>query len=431
MSGMRSLAAITGAVLLAGAQASSVLAQDQCLALVDSLQLAADQAPEVAAAMARLDEAEADYREARSLQRPQVSTFGRSAVGDNGLTSNQLENQVGVRVSQRVWDFGDARLARDAARGRVEAREFDVTDQRQQAAALVAEAYLSKLEALAMINVISERRDYFSRQQQAVDTLLARGGATRAESAQIAAQLAEAEADVLELRFLADRASTRINEYTGLGTDLCGADQADYALDHYLQGVDTVDTAVSAALNGHPAIIARRGSVRSLEAQSARERRARLPIVDLVGIVSYVYDDTREDWEARDRLGVDVSVPLYSGDAIGARQDRAAARLSQEENGLRALQRSVREDAEIAFRRLLSLQAQLVRREAVADSQQAYFEAIAGEFEFGLGTLPDLVDARLGYEQALLDVVGTRHALLRQKLELMRLTARLPVAVTD
>lgn len=66
------------------------------------------------------------------------------------------------------------------------------------------------------------------------------------------------------------------------------------------------------------------------------------------------------------------------------------------------------------------------RRQAVADSQLNYFDAIAGEFEFGLGTLPVLIDARLAYEEAALGVVSARFSLLRQKLDLMRLTARMP-----
>ena len=408
------------------AAVAPAFAQDMCLSLESSLSTAVSRAPEVEAARAVVDEAEAGLREAQSLNRPQVSSFGRTASGDSGLTTNQQDNQLGLRVSQRIWDFGDARLARNAARGQIQQSQSGVQAQEMLAAGIVAEAYLAKLEAEAMIDVISQRRAYFRRQQASVDSLLSRGGATRAESAQIAAQLAQAEADVLELGFLVEQSATRIAEYTGLAPDLCPADEAEGVMDTALRGLDTIDAVVAAALADNPQLAARRGAVRSLEAQSMRERRARLPVVNLVGIVSYVYDDARDDWDTRDRLGVDVSVPLFTGDALGARRDRVSARLAQEENSLRAVRRDLREEAEIAFRRLISLQAQLIRREAVEDSQRAYFEAIASEFEFGLGTLPDLVDARLEYEQAMMQVVGARHELLRQKLDLMRLTARLP-----
>jgi outer membrane protein len=400
---------------------------DQCLAFGESLRIAAERAPEVDGARALQVQAEADLREAESLRWPQLSTFARSGMGDSGLTGSQIDNQVGVQVSQRVMDFGDARLARYAALASVYQHSYNILDQQMQAASTVAEAYLSKLEAEEMVAVISERRVYFGRQQTAVDALLARGGATRAESAQVAAQLAESEADVLELIFQVESASTRIAEFTGRPADLCDVESAGHVMDTYLAGLDTIDLVVDAALSQHPQIGARRYAINNLEARMQRERLSRLPVVEVVGIASYTYDDFREDWDFRDRVGVDVSIPLLSGNAIGARRDRINAQLSYEQSNLRALQRAVREDAEVTFRRTISLHSQLVRREAVAQSQRDYFEAISGEFEFGLGTLPDLIRARLDYERATLDVVSARYALLRQKLGLMQLTAQMPM----
>lgn len=398
----------------------------RCLGFTDGLALAASRAPEVDGARAREAEARADLREANSLMRPQVSTFGRSGVGDSGLTGSQIDNQLGVRVTQRIYDFGDSRLAREAARGGVAQRGFDTREQQNQAAYSFADAYLTQLEAEAMIAVIAQRRAYFVRQHEAIEALLRRGGATRADNAQIVAQLASADAEALELRFTVDRAATRIREYSGQSAAPCAPEAARAALDAQLAGLGNIDAVVASALSAHPRIGAQRSTIRSLEAQRARQARSRLPVVELVGIVSYVYDDNSEDWDTRDRVGVDVSVPLYTGSALGARNDRAEARLSQEESGLRTLQRNLSEEAEVAFRRSISLQAQLLRREAVAESQLDYFEAISGEFELGLGTLPVLIDARLAYEEAALDVVAARFSLLRQKLDLMRLTARMP-----
>lgn len=399
--------------------------QETCLTFADGLGLAVDGAPEIDAAQARSAGAEAALREARALRRPQVSTFGRAAAGDNGLSSSAIENQYGLRVSQRVWDFGDSRLALAAASSELDQQEYLEEMARLNAARTLADAYLLRLEAQAMINVIAERREYFRRQQSSVDALLAQGGATRAESAQIAAELAQAEAEMLELQSIYDRAGIRITEYTGHFADLCSASALEADISAAMTPLATIDDAINAALTANPSIAARRASVRGLEAERERENRARLPIVELVGVMAYTYDDNREDWETRDRVGVDVSVPLYTGSAINARSDQAQARLASEEAGLHAAQRDVREEAQITFRRQLSLNAQLQRREAVAQSQQAYFDAISGEFQFGLGTLPDLVEARLGYEQAQLEVVRARYDLLREQISLLHLTAQL------
>ncbi|WP_297732600.1 TolC family protein [uncultured Maricaulis sp.] len=413
------------AIMSSPLQAQSPSAE--CLSFVHALQIAAERAPEIDGALARQDEAAADYREAESLRLPQVSTFGRSASGDSGLTGSQIENQVGLRISQRLWDFGDSRYAMEAANSTIEQRTFELRAQESAASGRLADAYLTHLEAEAMMDVIVDRRAYFERQRASVEALLSTGGATRADNAQIAAQVAQAEADVLELRFMRDRAATRIREYTGYAPDaFCDAEAAGEDLERALRGIASINDAVDMTLSQNPGLAAQAEAVRVLDAQRERARRGRLPVVEAVGIASYVYDDFSETWDARDRIGVDLSMPLYTGEALQARNERAIARMEQEESGLRSLQRELREQAEIAFRRTISLQAQLIRREAVARSQFEYFDAISGEFEFGLGTLPDLIDARLGYERAELDVISARFSLLRQRLELMSLTDRMP-----
>ena len=125
-----------------------------CLALTDAMGLAAARAPEVAGAQARLAQAEAEARAARSLRRPQVSTFGRSSVGDTGLTTSQIENQVGVQVSQRLYDFGDARLAETAARNQVDQRTYEIEAQEAESGGLAsvlehAQAELERVEQRA------------------------------------------------------------------------------------------------------------------------------------------------------------------------------------------------------------------------------------------------------------------------------------------
>ncbi|MBO6796503.1 TolC family protein [Maricaulis sp.] len=399
----------------------------QCTLLRDLMQIGIGQSPEVAVAQSRLDQAEADVDEARSLRLPQVTSFGRTGVGDTGLTSSQIENQVGLRVSQRVWDFGDSRLAIDAAEFNSESLAYSLASQEAQTAFTIAHAYLIGLEAGEMIDVIAERRDYFARQETAVIELLENGGATRAERAQVSAQRAEAEADVLELQSQQQQAESRLRAWTGLLVATCPVGQVVGELEGGLSGLETVDQLWEAVFSRNPEIASAQRALRSLDAQRERERRERLPVVDVVGISSYTYDDQREDWEARDRVGIDVSVPLYTGNAIGARRERAQARLRQSENELRQLQRDLGERAEVSYRRVLSLEAQLARRMDVARSQREYFDAIEGEFEFGLGTLPDLVEARLAYETAALDVVRLQFELARERLELLLLADRLPL----
>lgn len=58
---------------------STAAAQAQsCMSLSELMRVGIGQSPEVAVAQSRLDQAEADIDEARSLRRPQVTSFGRT-----------------------------------------------------------------------------------------------------------------------------------------------------------------------------------------------------------------------------------------------------------------------------------------------------------------------------------------------------------------
>ncbi|MEL6259221.1 MAG: TolC family protein, partial [Pseudomonadota bacterium] len=181
-------------VMFGAAQNPSV-----CLAFDDALTAAADNDPAVDIARADLANAQAGLEEARSLYRPQLSAFARTGVGDTGLVDSQFENQFGFRASQRVFDFGDAGLARRATREGVNARKSDVLGARDEAALSAGVAFLNWSRATEQLAATAERGAYFERQLEAVEEALAEGGATVVDRAEVASEKAAAEAARFEL----------------------------------------------------------------------------------------------------------------------------------------------------------------------------------------------------------------------------------------
>ncbi|MEO1361889.1 MAG: TolC family protein, partial [Pseudomonadota bacterium] len=151
---------------------SSDPSQAVCLPIADAMRAAAIASPDVAVAEAQIAGSKADLSLARSLTRPQVSTFARTQAGDGGLTGNAIDNQVGFRASQRIWDFGDARFAREAAQSRVGAAEQTQLSIEAEAERRVALSYITALEAYERKRVTSEREDYFRRQLSALQAAL-------------------------------------------------------------------------------------------------------------------------------------------------------------------------------------------------------------------------------------------------------------------
>jgi len=396
-----------------------------CLRFDDVLKLSSQRDPGVIIAKAQETEADAEIKDAKSLFRPQLSAFGRSGFGDTGIIDSSISNQAGLRASQRIFDFGDSKYARQAATSGFEASLEDTRQAQLQAAQQTGLFYLELIEAEEQIELTKRRRTYFAQQLTAIDTLLTRGGATRTERASVASQLADADAFVLELKFRKEQAITQIQIDTGTNTLLCQSTSTQELLKQRMAQLQNPETAAQIALDKNPGIKALGKRAEGLEAIRKREKRSRLPVIDIVATGSYSSIGGFDQFEFRDRIGVDVSVPIYSGNAIGAQNQRASARHAIARGRLLDAERQLRKDVSIGYRRMLSLESQLVSRLDVEEQTRLQFEAAEIEEKAGTKTLRDLVEIRLEYEQAGFQRIRTKYDLMRQQLQLLHVTAKI------
>lgn len=417
-----------GCVFAAAAPApEDVAPEDGCLRFDQAVTLAALRAPTVAAARAEAAEAAATLKESRSLFRPRLSAFARTGLGDVGADNSVVQNQVGLRVSQRLFDFGDARFARAAARLAQQSRTFSVEQSMVAAASETGLTILERLEAEEQLAATADRRQYFERLLNAVDAMLARGAATRTERADVAARLAEAEALALELELFIESADTTISFETGSEQTPCNSQFAAAYLDIHGAAINHPDDASTLALSSNPALRAIVAQAESAEQARRREARARLPKIEAVAIGAYSSVEDGGAFEFQNRFGIDVSLPLYSGAALSARNDRAAARAALAVAEAARMRRDVDERSRIAVARRNSLREQLKSRQSVEDHKQDALSAAEIEHDKGLRTLPDLIELRVEYEEASIARIQTYFDLLRQQLDLLSITALLPV----
>ncbi len=393
-----------------------------CLSLDNAMALALERSPEIQLASADRFRAEADLRDARSVTRPQVSTFLRTQAGDANLTGAGIENSAGVRLSQRLFDFGTSGLERRAARLSLDARAQDVTTASNETALQTALAFIGYGEVTARLAVTAQREQFFERELAATADALELGGATRSELAEISARLADASADRYELEFQRDRFAAALSRRIGGASAPCALDEEKLSEAEQIGIVENVET----ALNANPRI---RAANLELEAQELRARRAqrnRLPAIDVVGIASYAQDNfDNNDFGLRQRVGIDVTIPLLSGGRLGADRQRSDAETLARASDVQRLRLDLAESVEVSVRRIASLRLQLERRREVVARQEEQFEAASMEFEEGLRTLPEWVENRLELEAVRLNAVGARFALIREIIELQSLTSGL------
>jgi len=224
--------------------------------------------------------------------------------------------------------------------------------------------------------------------------------------------------------FRKEQALTQVQIDTGTQAPLCNARTTQGVLKQNMAHLQNPELAAQMALDKSPGISALTKRAESLEAVRKREKRNRLPIIDLVATGSYSSIGGFNQFEFRDRIGVDVTVPLYSGNAIGARNQRASARYAIARGRVLDAKRQLRKDVSIGYRRTLSLEAQLISRQDVEKQTLLQFEAAEIEQNAGAKTLRDLVEIRLEYEQAGFQRIRTKYDLMRQQLQLLTLVAK-------
>ncbi|MGJ3230771.1 MAG: TolC family protein [Oceanicaulis sp.] len=415
-----SLQSLMAAATLMGVDA----APPDCLPLDAAIMRSFDVSGGIGTAEAERESAVADFETALALRRPQISAFTRSSLGDQGLADVQLENQVGMRVSQRLLDFGDARRARASARGAIARSGASLLAAQVEEAATVTQVYIDILEARAQTAEAQERARYFTERAQVTDMLIEDGLATRSEQIAVYAELARSRLDV-SARELEIRAATRrLAARTGVESAVaCPASALPSWLDDNFALHQLTADAVTEA---NPDLAAARAERRRLEADYERARRSRLPAVELVAIGSYAYDDLRDEWAFRDRYGIDLSIPLYGGASIRAQTDRARAARDAALRRVGSLRLQVAGEAEQIEARLLAAEVQRVHLERMVALQSERVEVLRGELALALTTLDELIEARLALEDVQLRLVEARFSVLRDRVRLRALAGDIP-----
>ena len=105
--------------------------------------------PRIDEAISHFDIERAELSLAKADRFPQLESFSRAGLGDGAAADNQIDNRVGVRLSQRVFGFGAGRYERRAAKARADSAEFDIATARTTVALETAQAYIAILRAKA------------------------------------------------------------------------------------------------------------------------------------------------------------------------------------------------------------------------------------------------------------------------------------------
>ena len=339
-------------------------------------------------------------------------------MGDTGITDSGVSNQIGFRVSQRIFDFGDSKLAKRAAKTGFEAQQFQEKSTTNTAVLSTLMSIIDHQQSLAQSELTAERRDFFREQKMLTESLLSEGGATLTELANVSSRLAEAESFYQELQFTQSRSLTQIRADILSTKELCNVTLTLVDLFPVVQQLQAPGYAKQVAREQSPFLLGLSKRVENLDAEYERQRRSSLPVISIVGTGSYASFDRFNDFEFRDRLGVDVTVPLTGG-TLKSEKQRASARSNIARAEYARALRAAEENIDITLYRIKSLKEQLIHLRETEKQMKLRFDSAQIEKDVGVRTLQDLIEVRLEYEQAGLTRIQGEFEIERQTLVLL------------
>ncbi|MCH8686759.1 efflux transporter outer membrane subunit [Pedomonas mirosovicensis] len=284
---------------------------------------------DVAAALARVEEARAQIRLARSAALPQLNAVlsaqrGRTLQVTGPTTGTQIQPQLQV-----AWEadlFGRIRTLREAARLGLEASRADRDAVRLAVAAATAQGYVTLLSLDAQLFVTQE-----TAQSRAEALRVASDRARLGYTSQLELAQAQAEYDAVLQAIPELERAVRLQENALrlLTGRMPGPIDGRNVIDQ-LQTPSVPGTLPSALLRRRPDLAAAELTLAALDAQLAARRAEFLPRVQLSAAAGQLLTNSLDyDPLSIWSLGASILAPLFSGGRLEAQVEAATAQRDQ------------------------------------------------------------------------------------------------------
>lgn len=385
---------------------AAVIPGARAMTLAEALEAARVHDPQYRAAAHEREAIRQGVPIARAALMPQVSlNYSNADVTGTREFPNGLSQQVTTRVeyespqtslSLRLPLFNyDAWSRLDQAQAQTQAAESSFRARGLELTERVVTAYLQTLEVIAQSTLAKAEVAALQFQLQRAGQRFRRGEGTLTDEAQALASVEMAKARASDARERVVVAAARLHRLTGQ-TPAFVQDVAPGFVPQVTEPAQVREW-IEVALSHSPVIEARTIAVDVARFGVRRTQAGHLPRVDLVASLSRSRNESLANLDQTSNLrtiGVQVSVPLFSGGGVSATVRQAQFDLSRTEEELR----SERENVALDVRRFqqaadgASMRASALRN-AVAAGETAVLGATQAQAA-GLATQSEVLDAR-------------------------------------
>ncbi len=394
--------------------------------LAETLALAYETNPQLAAARAQQRQADEGYAQAFAGRLPNVS-LGLSVTeelegrGGQGFLNPPGRASYQGTISQPIYQGGRIGGQIDQALAQVEAGRENLRATEQQVLLGAVQAHLDVVRDKTVVEIRQNNLNVLSRQLQAARDRFEVGEITRTDVAQAEARLsgAQAQLSAAQAQLAASRAA-----YERVVGAMPEDPEAPEGLPELLPA--NLGDAAEAALSDNPQLVAARFQEEAARQQVRIARAALRPSLDL----NLSSSESRESDFSGEGVGstditARVSIPLFTGGLNGSRVRQALAAEDQARLQVTVAQRQVIESVTNAWNNYLAAQAVIESSEQAVRANEIAFEGVEQEAFVGLRTTLDVLDAEQELLNSRLELVSAQRDFVVAAYALLQATGRL------
>ncbi len=314
----------------------------------------------------------------------------------------------------------------------VEYSEARFSGDSQELISRLTTAYLDALLAEDQLQLAIAQRDAYQASQVSSQNLLEKGAGTKTDVLEARARFELAQAQVLEAE---DVVNTKRNELGVIvGSEPGSLDTLVPSLPELRLMPATLAEWEALTTAGNPEVRAQRHAVDYAQTEVERNRAGHYPRVDLVASHSRNTSDSLFTFDQKstvNSIGVQMSIPLYSGGSVTAQTRQAAARLAsgraEYDAALQKALVEVRKQFQLVTSTRIRMSAMEQAVSSAAEAVEATRKSVAGGQRVNLDVLNamqqlytarrDLSEARHGYLQAYLKLNAAAGTLTGEELD--------------
>jgi outer membrane protein len=345
---------------------------------------------------ALLRAADEDVFRAKAALLPVVNwTAGatKAYASNTGGASNSLSGSLGLSAQLALYDFGRGQLGIDLANEAVNGARQGLVSVEQSILLRAIEAYMQYRQANELVLLGENNLKVIQEELRAANDRFDVGEVTRTDVALADAALARSRSSLAQSR--GDLIRARENYLAAVGV-LPKSLDAPGALPKL---PDSAAIAKAIAGRSHPDVLSAQSSVAQAELQIASAEAQAKPEINLTGRVSLSDTFNSTTYSNSTSIGVDLSMPLYTGGALESAVRQAKARHESTRAALRTTLLDVEKQVGSAYARLTVAKANRLATEQQIDAAQIAFNGVREEATLGSRTTLDVLNA----EQDLLD----------------------------